>query len=393
MAVDLLVRETITESVQSEEHLVSVRGSSSKAVELVNQSFHLKDWIKSCPVVDWKLPCQELITLFRQRTDVECVVVCQENNKPIGLIMKHVFFRKLGSLYGVSLYSDKQSSFLMDNHALQAEVDIQPQELIDNALSRSEDTLYDAVIITENQKFIGVLTVNDMLNVSRLLQNQAIDKQIQTVSSAESMIGDIRETVDSVMEKARYTYSCTEKINSMTEQGKNQLELMMQGFQKWTDYANKQETSVGDLLDRMKSASGITGLIGEIADQTNLLAVNATIEAARAGEHGRGFAIVADEIRLLADQTKKSVGQIRKLLQAMGEAAEVTAQLVIEGKKGALTGIHHVEQARHSFAEMWNTTEENAKAAELLTLASAHAYETTLQVSKEFDKLSTQILR
>ncbi len=373
------------------EHETALQESSSKDSGALYHSLHIKDWIKSCPVVQWQLPCQELVHLFRERSDAECVVVCEENNKPIGLIMKDVFFRKLGSLYGMSLFSDKPSSFFMDNHALQADVDIQPQELIDRALSRGDDTLYDAVIITENRKITGVLTVSDMLNISRLLQKQAVDKQMQTVRSAETMIEDIRETVDGVMEKAKHTHSCTDKITSMTEQGRSQLELMMQGFQKWTDYATKQAASVDDLLVRMNSASGITGLIGEIADQTNLLAVNATIEAARAGEHGRGFAVVANEIRSLADQTKKSVGQIRKLLQAMEEAAEGVAHLVNEGKKGALTGINHVEQARNTFVEMWNTAEENAQAAVLLTEASACAHETTLQVSREFEKLSAQM--
>lgn len=387
----VLDRPIFMESIDIQQVETSVQESSSIEDGIIHQSFQLKEWIMNCPVVQWQLPCQDLVSLFRQRSDVECVVVCEGNNKPVGLIMKHVFFRKLGSLYGMSLFSDKPSSFLMDNHALQADVDIQPQVLIDKALSRGDDTLYDAVIITENHKFIGVLTVSNMLNISRLLQKQAVYKQVQTVRSAETMIEDIRETVDGVMDKARYTHSCTDKITSMTEQGRSHLELMMQGFQKWTDYANKQATSVDDLLIRMNSASGITGLIGEIADQTNLLAVNATIEAARAGEHGRGFAVVANEIRSLADQTKKSVGQIRKLLQAMAEAAEGVAQCVNEGKKGALAGINHVEQARSTFADMWNTAEENTKAAVLLMEASAGAHETTLQVSKEFEKLSTQM--
>ncbi|TFE27806.1 methyl-accepting chemotaxis protein [Cohnella luojiensis] len=373
------------------EQETGIRGSSSKDLGATYHSLHIKEWIKSCPVVQWQLPCQELVALFRLRSDVECVVVCEENDKPIGLIMKHVFFRRLGSLYGMSLFSDKPSSFLMDHHALQAEADIQPQELIDKALSRGDDTLYDAVIITENHKFIGVLTVSDMLNISRLIQKQAVDIQMQTVNSTGTMIENIRETVDGVMEKAKHTHSCTDKITSMTVQGRSQLELMMQGFQKWTDYANKQAVSVDDLLGRVNSASGITGLIGEIADQTNLLAVNATIEAARAGEHGRGFTVVANEIRSLADQTKKSVGQIRKLLQAMTEAAEGVAKLVNEGKKEALTGIDHVEEARSTFKEMWNTAEENAGAALLLTEASAFAHETTLQVSREFEKLSMQM--
>lgn len=351
----------------------------------------IKEFVRGCPSVPRQLPCAELLQLFRERTDVECVVVCTEQSVPMGLIMRHFFYRKLGSLYGMSLYSGKTTSFLMDDHALQAEADIPPQKLIDSALSRPDETLYDAVIITENRKFIGVLTVNDMLNISRLLQKQAASQQLQTIRSAEAMIGEISETVDGVMEKARKAHSSTHKITEMTEHGRTQLAYMMEGFQKWTDYAGRQADSVTDLLARMESASGITGLIGQIADQTNLLAINASIEAARAGQHGKGFAVVAGEIRSLADQTKSSALQIRRLLQAMGEAAASVAELVEEGKRGALAGIQHVDRSRSAFAEMWHMAEENAKAAELLIRASADAHQTTEQVSGQIAKLSAQM--
>lgn len=354
-------------------------------------SYHLRDFVQKTPVVDWQMPCQELVHLFRERNNVECVVVCKDQYRAIGLIMKHAFFRKLGSLYGVSLFSLKTVSAIMDEGALQVDIHIDPQSLIDSALSRSDDTLYDAVIVTENHKVLGVLTVSDLLKLSRLLQRDAVQSQIQTVNSAESVIESIRESVAGVTEKARFANSCTEKIGARTEEGKSHLTLMMDGFHKWTDYAGKQEVSVFDLLERMKSVSGITKLIEEVADQTNLLAVNAAIEAARAGEHGKGFAVVAEEIRALADQTKFSAAQIRNLLLAMGEATDSVAMLVNEGKKGAEDGIDHVEQARLTFEEIWNMAEENMQASESLTRASSFAHDATNQVANEFKKLLQQI--
>lgn len=351
-------------------------------------SYHLRDFVQQCPVVDWEMPCQELIQLFRERNDVECVVVCRDQHRAIGLIMKHHFFRKLGSLYGVSLFSLKTVSEIMDAGALQIDIGIESQSLIDSALSRSDETIYDAVIVTESGRHIGVLTVSDMLKLSRLLQHDAVQSQMQTVQGAESMIESIRETVAGVTVKAQFANSCTEKISIRTEDGKNQLSLMMDGFRKWIDYAGKQEVSVVDLLERMKSVSGITKLIEEIADQTNLLAVNAAIEAARAGEHGKGFAVVAGEIRALADQTKRSAAQIRKMLSAMGEATDSVAMWVNEGKKGAMAGIDHVEQAKLTFEEIWHMAEENMQASLSLSEASSFARDTTDQVAIEFRKLS-----
>ncbi|MCD9025906.1 methyl-accepting chemotaxis protein [Cohnella silvisoli] len=369
-ASELLIEHTITE---------------------IFQPVVVKDWMKSCPVIPPTQQSDELVTLFRRKKQLECVVVCDDQHRPIGLIMKDRFFRLLGSLFGMSLFGNRPVSALMDPLPLTAELSIEPQEIIDRALSRAEETFYDAVLLTDNGRFVGMLTVNDLLNVSRLLQREAVSRQIRTIRDTESMIANIHESVAKVTETTNDTQACSERIAEITDQGRNELNDMLQLFKLWSANAERQEKAVIQLTERTAAADKIIQLIAELADQCNLLAVNATIEAARAGVQGKGFGVVADEIRTLADRTKHSASQITGLIKSMTEAVQSAASLVGEGKKGADKGFSQVKKTEDTFAQLWSSSELNHEAASRLMIASTEAKDISNEIRNEFQKLVTQL--
>jgi methyl-accepting chemotaxis protein len=355
------------------------------------QPIVVNDWMKSCPVISPAQQSDGLVTLFRRSKQLDCVAVCDDGYHPIGLIMKDRFFRLLGSLYGMSLFGNRPISDLMDPLPLTAELSIEPQELIDRALSRGAETFYDAVLLTDNGKFVGILTVNDLLNISRLLQREAVSRQIRTIRDTESMIANIHESVTKVTETTNDTQACSERIAEITDQGRSELEGMLQLFKQWSANAERQEKAVIQLTERTSAADKIIKLIAELADQCNLLAVNATIEAARAGEQGKGFGVVAHEIRTLADQTKQSASQIKGIILSMTEAVQSAASLVGEGKRGADKGFSHVKKTEDTFAQLWNSSELNHEAASRLMIASREAKEISSEIQKEFQKLVNQM--
>ncbi|RKP54979.1 CBS domain-containing protein [Cohnella endophytica] len=361
------------------------------AITELFQPIVVRDWMKGCPVITPSQQSDDLVTLFRRKKQFECVVVCDEWHRPLGLIMKDRFFRLLGSLYGMSLFGHRPISAMMDAKPLIMELTVDPHELIDRALSRAEETFYDAVLLTDNGKFVGVLTVNDLLNLSRLLQREAVSRQIRTIRDTETMIGNIRGSVEKVSEATSDTLACGERIAEITDEGREELDGMLQLFKLWSANASKQEQAVAELTERTSAADGIIRLIADLADQCNLLAVNATIEAARAGEHGKGFGVVAQEIRMLADQTKHSAGQITGLIKAMTEATQSAVRLVGEGKRGADRGFTQVKKTEDAFAQLWSSSELNREAASKLIDASRDALETSNEVSKEFRKLVGQL--
>lgn len=355
------------------------------------QPLRMAEWVRNCPMLAPEQHCAEVVSLFRQRADLECIIVA-DGRRPLGLVMKDRFFRALGSQFGNALFGDKPIAGLMDSRPMIAELDTMPHELIDMALSRDEETLYDAVIVTTGGLIAGILTAGDLLGMSRLLQKEAADRQIRTLRGTEGMVGRIAEAVEQVTESAAASRQSGERMAEIASQGKEELEGMLGLYRLWNETAIRQEDSAHDLLDRAREALGITDLIAELADQCNLLAMNAQIEAARAGEHGRGFAVVAQEVRSLADQTKQSAERINRQLRGMAGAADAAVQAVREGKAGSDEGARLVHNAEETFERLWSLSSDNLDAATRVTEAAQFAGAVTERMKRQLTKLASQLL-
>lgn len=149
-----------------------------------------------------------------------------------------------------------------------------------------------------------------------------------SLTETTATVEEIRQTSNLSNERAQNLMTRSERASEMAEKGLESSERMTDAIKRLQEQMRNVVAAIDNLASQNRSIADITSTVSDIADQTNLLAVNASIEAARAGEHGRGFSVVAQEIRNLAEQSKKSTIQVRQILNDIQKSIESSVALI-----------------------------------------------------------------
>ncbi len=241
-------------------------------------------------------------------------------------------------------------------------------------------------IVNEFNSFVSSLRsmIIELVNHSSQLSNatshmndlskettQVVDRQRKETDQVADSVNEMTATSQEVAGHAAQAASATQEVNSQALNGKHVVSQSIEAINTLAGDVDRATEVINNLEKDSESIGSVLDVIRDIADQTNLLALNAAIEAARAGEQGRGFAVVADEVRTLASRTQESTQEIQAMIERLqtgsGHAVEVMEKGRSQAEKSveqAAKGGEALESISTAIETINNMTIQIASAAE-----------------------------
>jgi len=208
------------------------------------------------------------------------------------------------------------------------------------------------------------------------------ERQMQTVEQSLQSVNEMSQSVASITSNAADAADAARNANEEADKGHHVVNETIDGIQELADNISESAAAILKLQEDTNQVNQVLEVIKSIAEQTNLLALNAAIEAARAGEQGRGFAVVADEVRSLASRTQDSTTEINQILMQLQEAAQSAVSRMESSKNQVETSVEKANKAGDSLSAITSTVNVISDMNSQIAVATEEQHQiSTLMVS------------
>ena len=211
---------------------------------------------------------------------------------------------------------------------------------------------------------------------------RGLQQQNDEIQQAATAVNEMSVAVEEVASNAVQTSEQSQNTAASADQGREQIAQTLVSMEKLSDTIHSTADEVQALAEQAQHINSVLDVIRAVAEQTNLLALNAAIEAARAGEHGRGFAVVADEVRALAHRTQQSTREIEEIINSIQQVTERTVAAMQISSTMAISTQQQSQKAGEAFSLVSGAVNQINER----NLVIASAAEEQAQVAQEVDR-------
>jgi PAS domain S-box-containing protein len=279
--------------------------------------------------------------------------------KDYPLTIRHTSGRTVDVIYNASVYNGPDGKV---QGVFAAARDITERKRAEENLRRVMQEVQDSINIL-------VPASAEILSTTTEVASSTVETAT-SVTETTTTIEEVKQTTLIATQKSQYVAELAQKTAQASQTGKKSVEESIELMNRIREQMESIAESIVRLSEQNQAIGEIIASVNDLAEQSNLLAVNAAIEAARAGEQGKGFAVVAQEVRSLAEQSKQATAQVRAIIGDIQKATSTAVLATEQGSKSVEAGVRQSIQAGDSIRILADSISEAAQASTQIAASS-----------------------